>query len=209
MEISLLNYSHECLALSCIGSKETDVFSLLLLLSQHVASMCKAYNKDNFTCSSCCHVLSPSHRQPPIWILPDESEKKKTKISALLEFFHFDTITIISSYVFVDGCLAAAFAAFFFLPACQKGLLHVRKHESEIKAFQKERGVILNQTKCTNLSCCTSLDRVMLQCLCFAWNLVDSCRSPVGNLTGCWGRILFFESHCEHNVIVLLQLLCF
>lgn len=55
---------------------------------------------------------------------------------------------------------------FCFLPACQKGLLMVRKHENYLKAAKKkkkrlETSVLLNQTKCAKLNRCTPLDRVM------------------------------------------------
>lgn len=51
---------------------------------------------------------------------------------------------------------------FCFLPACQKSLLMVRKHENYLKTVKRklETSVPLGQTK-AKLSCCTPLDRVM------------------------------------------------
>lgn len=53
---------------------------------------------------------------------------------------------------------------FCFSPACQKGLLVVRKHDEYLRAVQKAGTcVLLSQTKCAKLSRCTSLDRVMFR----------------------------------------------
>lgn len=52
-------------------------------------------------------------------------------------FFNISKITLYTCFsrVFIIGCLPAAFSA--FLPACQKGLLKVRKHENYLKTAKR------------------------------------------------------------------------
>lgn len=97
---------------------------------------------------------------------------------------------MITSYcisVFVHGCLAAAFAAFFYLHA-KKAFYTAESMKVRQKLSKKkevETSIILNQTKCPNLSCCTPLDRVIFHVCALLeiwWNVALQGRGPPGNL---------------------------